>query len=275
MRKAAKMEILCVSMLFLSLFFNADLLLDGFPGTGQRIAGDIADSTAVKANQYMHAYEIELPSMTPTPSPYLAPVVTPLPDLSATPTPEPTSTPAPLPTAAMTNAPTSIPSPTPAPTPIPVLSDEVRATMSPEALERSDLAYRILTNPRILLETRHPSGVRDNAFAYDNIIDTYRGLAAARSAYQNAPGGSVVLDTDMLKAILLLSEKYTFTITEIAGASHSKLSKHYEGIAFDIGTINGRYAPYSGYARAFAADARQYGATYTLIESTCVHIDFQ
>ena len=147
--------------------------------------------------------------------------------------------------------------------------------MSPEALERSDLAYRILTNPRILLETRHPSGVKDDAFAYDNIFDTYMGLAAARSAYQNAPGGSVVLDTDMLKAILLLSEKYTFTITEIAGASHSKLSKHYEGIAFDIGTINGRYAPYSGYARAYTADARQYGATFTLIESTCVHIDFQ
>ena len=77
MKKMAKMEIFCVSLLFLSLFFNADLLLDGFPATGQRIAGDIVDSTIVNAKQSMHAYEIELPKMTPTPTPYFAPVVTP------------------------------------------------------------------------------------------------------------------------------------------------------------------------------------------------------
>ncbi len=121
----------------------------------------------------------------------------------------------------------------------------------------------------------HPSGVKDNAFAYNNIVDTYYGKPAQRSHYQNAPGGSVVLDVRMLKAILQLAEKYTFTISEIAGASHSKTSKHYDGVAFDIATIDGRYASYNSISRAFAAEAKRIGATTAIVESTCVHIDFR
>ena len=121
----------------------------------------------------------------------------------------------------------------------------------------------------------HPSGVKDSAFAYDNIVDTYFGNPAQRSRYQNAPGGSVVLDAKMLKAILQLAEKYTFTISEIAGASHSRTSNHYDGVAFDIATIDGRYASYNSLSRAFAAEAKRIGATAGIVESTCVHIDFK
>ncbi len=207
------------------------------------------------------------PSLSPEPSPALSP--------------EPILSTGPAPTLPLKPKPTAVPTFSPeqtvtlSPEPITTLSPEQTASMASDELERAALANRILNNPRITLATFHPSGVADSAFAYDNIHDTGLGYPARRSHYGTAPGGSVYLSSQMLNVILLLTEKYSFTITEIAGANHSSGSMHYSGIAFDIGTINGKYATNGATARAFVADAKKYGATYTLIEKTCVHIDFR
>ena len=208
-----------------------------------------------------------IPTLTQMPDPTSAPTPTATPEAEMT----PTSTPTQKPTLALSPAPTATPMPKPAVT----LSPEQIASMTPDELEIAILANRILNNPNITLTSFHPSGVSDKAFAYNNIYDASQGREAQRSRYGTAPGGSVYLSARMLETILLLADKYTFTITEIAGASHSSGSTHYKGIAFDVGTINGKYATRSATARAFVADAAKLGATFTLIESTCVHIDFQ
>ncbi len=103
----------------------------------------------------------------------------------------------------------------------------------------TSLASRIRDNGRIALDTVHVSGVRDNANARQNIVDTANGLKAARSCYGTAPCGYVTLDPRMLQGMLTLSETYTLRISEIAGGSHSSGSLHYAGVAFDVSAING------------------------------------
>ena len=263
---AAK-KLLCFSlMIFLCLFASHDVS-----------APENLDANHVSPNETSTMIEKQYrnPNNMESVSSISEPIVLSILEPTAEPTPESTVTPARTPTP----APTSAPKPTvplfPTPEPVPTLTEEMILLMTSDQLERSDLAYRILNNPRITLATIHPSGVRDNAFAYNNIVDTYFGKPALRRKYKNAPGGSVYLSTKMLNTILLLAEKYTFTITESAGASHSKTSNHYDGLAFDVGTINGRYASNNSISRAFASDAKNIGATSTVIESTCVHIDFK
>lgn len=133
-------------------------------------------------------------------------------------------------------------------------------------VESSDiLASRILANPGITLATGHPSGKVDNANAQRNIQNTAAGRAAERSSYQNAPGGTVELDPRMLSALVELSKQFTFAVTEIAGGSHSPQSRHYAGIAFDIGVIDGRRISASHpSAGRFQARCRDLGATEVL-----------
>ncbi len=102
------------------------------------------------------------------------------------------------------------------------------------------LAGRILESPRITLAATHPSGVVDLANARRNVQDTAAGGAAARSSHGNAPGGTVRLDPRMLNGLLALSQQFSFSVSEIAGGSHSCNSRHYAGIAFDITAINGQ-----------------------------------
>ena len=105
---------------------------------------------------------------------------------------------------------------------------------------RASLAQQILNNGRISLARSHPSGVTDNAYPYNNIRDTANGGAASRSCYGNAPCGSVYLQTSLLNGMLRLAESYTYHVTSIAGASHGVNSRHYAGVAVDVGIINGR-----------------------------------
>lgn len=261
--------------LVLSVFLTGFISVRGTVGQGNR-TGDADPGTADFSIRRisMHAYEISHPSV----DSILKPASTPMP--LPTPTPSPLPTPTVAPTVAPTLAPTTAPTPRPTSVAVPTVLPTAAPTRTPEeeaqiALERIALAKEILAHPNLLLATIHPSGVVDDAFAYNNIYDTSLGEAAQRSHYGNAPGGSVYLSTKMLKTILLLAEKYNFKITEIAGASHSVNSTHYEGIAFDIGYLNGQYAPYSASARAFVTDAKAFGATNTIIESTCIHIDFR
>lgn len=107
-------------------------------------------------------------------------------------------------------------------------------------IERSGQAYRIQTNPGISLATAHPSGERDDAMAADNIQDVVEGNDVDRSAYGNAPGGTHPLADEVLTALETLGRTYRFHVSEIAGASHSRTSRHYSGEAIDISRINGQ-----------------------------------
>jgi zinc D-Ala-D-Ala carboxypeptidase len=111
----------------------------------------------------------------------------------------------------------------------------------------------------------HESGVQDGATARQNIVDTAAGQEASRSDYGTAPGGAVWLDSRMLSGMLRLANSYRFRVTEIAGGSHSENSRHYAGVAFDVGTINGIAVNRNNrFYRQFMADCRRMGATQVL-----------
>jgi zinc D-Ala-D-Ala carboxypeptidase len=113
---------------------------------------------------------------------------------------------------------------------------------------------------------RQVSGRYDGASALDNIRQASTGNAVKRSSYGTAPGGYVRLDPRMLRAMQSLAkEGYTFRVTSMAGASHSRTSRHYAGLAFDVDMINGRKVGSSNpYWRKFIARCREMGATETL-----------
>ncbi|MER7181490.1 hypothetical protein ABT404_18735 [Streptomyces hyaluromycini] len=106
------------------------------------------------------------------------------------------------------------------------------------AASSQQLAQQLLASGSAFA-TVHPSGVRDQAFALQNLKDTAAGKPAARSCYGNAPCGTVRLHATMLQALLDITRGQTVNVSEIAGASHSPNSLHYQGTAFDIDRISG------------------------------------
>jgi peptidoglycan hydrolase-like protein with peptidoglycan-binding domain len=139
---------------------------------------------------------------------------------------------------------------TPAPvTPVtpstPTISPTTPSTPTETLTERQRLAQQILDDENITLYKMHVSGVEDGAQPYYQIKDTADGKAAKRSSYGTAPGGTVYLSINTLKAIILLSEKYDdIVISEIAGGSHSAGSWHYQESstknAVDVTEVNGK-----------------------------------
>ncbi len=117
------------------------------------------------------------------------------------------------------------------------------ATVSGNAQQ---IAQQILSSSNITLASVHSSGIADNANALQNIKDTAAGKPASRSNYQGAPGDTVTLNENMLKAILTMGQQYKFSISEIAGGSHAadnanpaSAAGHYGGNSFDINVFNG------------------------------------
>ena len=89
---------------------------------------------------------------------------------------------------------------------------------APFRSERQRLAISLLQRPNVEFANYHVSGRRDNATALDNLKQTAAGVAAARSSYGRAPGGYTQLDTNMLRAMKVMSDRgYGFHITSIAG----------------------------------------------------------
>jgi peptidoglycan hydrolase-like protein with peptidoglycan-binding domain len=93
----------------------------------------------------------------------------------------------------------------------------------PSISSRVQLAEQILNHGRILLWPYSPvsSSTSDGADAHNNVSDTADGRPAMRSHYENAPGGSVYLNTRMLDGMLKLARSYDMRVTSIAGGSHS------------------------------------------------------
>lgn len=136
---------------------------------------------------------------------------------------------------------------------------------TPPSTTRAGLAAQIQGNSRIRLATVLPSGVRDSADPASNIRDTANGGAARRSSYEGAPGGTVLLDTRMLQGMLNVAGPYTYSVSAIAGGSHSANSRHYAGLAFDVNVINGVGVSSSNTAfRNFMQACRNAGATEVL-----------
>jgi hypothetical protein len=129
--------------------------------------------------------------------------------------------------------------------------------------ERMSLADELLSHSGVSVLNFHVSGVRDDATAKANLLQVAAGKSAKRSYYGNAPGGAVMMDLQMLKALRILAkEGYTFRITELAGGSHCSTSRHYAGVAFDIDTLNGKRIGYSNPKfRSFMRRCRELGAT--------------
>ena len=75
----------------------------------------------------------------------------------------------------------------------------------------------------------------------------------------------MALDVRMMRAILELGRFYSFTISEVAGGSHSSTSVHYTGRAFDVNILNGaRVSSSHPDYRQFMEDCRQLGASRVL-----------
>jgi hypothetical protein len=65
--------------------------------------------------------------------------------------------------------------------------------------------------------------------------------------------------------MITLSQSWTYFVTEIAGGSHSATSRHYAGVAVDVGTINGSGVSSSNpYQSAFRSKCSSLGATEVL-----------
>ncbi|MGW4064229.1 hypothetical protein ACWEGE_38475 [Amycolatopsis sp. NPDC004747] len=103
----------------------------------------------------------------------------------------------------------------------------------------SATALSVINQGRTTFANFHESGVTDNATALKEINQAASGLAAQRSSYGTAPGGSVCLKESMLKGLYFVGSAYRLSISEIAGGSHTAGSAHYDGRAFDISVING------------------------------------
>lgn len=114
--------------------------------------------------------------------------------------------------------------------------------ITPNGKLRIKLGTEILATPDIILRTDLPSGMDPKgADPHSNIEQAAAGKPSQRSDYENAPGGTVLLDTRMLNGMLELhnTNGYQMEITAICGGSHSKNSRHYAGLGFDIWKING------------------------------------
>lgn len=135
---------------------------------------------------------------------------------------------------------------------------------------RATLAGAILASNRIDLLIVHPDPPDpmynfDGATAYDNMRDTANGLMAKNSCYENAPCGQAYLDISMLASMRTLANSYTYLVTSIAGGSHSINSRHYVGVAFDVGVINGiGVSAGNPYVSGYMATCINLGATEVL-----------
>lgn len=138
--------------------------------------------------------------------------------------------------------------------PIPDPVTPIYKLTTPTATMQS--ATRIINNSRVTLATDHESGVTDNANANQNLIDASKGLLATRSNYENAPGGKIDLNNQMLGGIKMLADMgNSFKISEIAGVSHAVTSTHYQGIAIDVSWVNGVRVIYMDSVKVCAFDS--------------------
>ncbi|XP_078334799.1 uncharacterized protein LOC111132676 isoform X2 [Crassostrea virginica] len=126
------------------------------------------------------------------------------------------------------------------------------------------VACRIKYLSKISLLKRNPSGVIDGADPYSNIRDACAGRKVKRSSYTcsqgKAPGGTTCLDLKVLQYIYYLgtTSRYRVQVNAIAGACHSRRSKHYAGKAVHL-QLFGSKATRRAQEKAFRAACSKRG----------------
>lgn len=134
----------------------------------------------------------------------------------------------------------------------------------------TNLASLIIESDRVSFASIHVSPLRgfsndDLANAIDNIIDAANERPALTSPYSHVGEQEVLLKQKLLQGMLDLSEKYTYSVSEITGGRHSDLSRHYIGVAIDITKINGiAVSAHNKYYKEFMQYAKTLGATEVL-----------
>ncbi|MFF3257434.1 GH25 family lysozyme [Actinacidiphila glaucinigra] len=125
------------------------------------------------------------------------------------------------------------------------------------------LAKQVLKAPGITFARTHSETRHSGSTAYANIVDMAAGRGALTSPQSHIGAKRVQLNARMLQALLTLRNKYGYRlhITEFVGGVHSKNSRHYRGLSFDVNEINGRHVGNGAPHRALMAACSQLGAT--------------
>ncbi|MDP3927863.1 MAG: RHS repeat-associated core domain-containing protein, partial [Bacteroidota bacterium] len=129
-------------------------------------------------------------------------------------------------------------------------------------LTGQEAAKKLKNSKRVEFFEIHPNKhtPNDKANASDNIRDAANGKPVYRSNYENAKGGTVELNPKLLLGLLELSEKYKFSVQELAGGSHKIGSEHYNGNSVDINWLNGEHVNANHPdAKQFIKDAEKLG----------------
>lgn len=147
------------------------------------------------------------------------------------------------------------------------VSDSNKPYFTIQPTDRVVLASRILAMPETFkLADYHLSGVKDSATALKNMKATAAGRMARCSAYAKAPGGASYLQMNMLQGMLALAQHgYRISVSELMGGGHSRRSRHYLGVAYDVTHINGVKVSWNNpHYKRYMALARELGATEVL-----------
>ncbi|MFF2329434.1 MULTISPECIES: peptidoglycan-binding protein [unclassified Streptomyces] len=137
---------------------------------------------------------------------------------------------------------------------------------TPSGGSRAALAKQILAQKQITLATVHPGGTHAGSTARQNLVDTANGKGALTSPWGDRPNRRVALDPRMLNGLLKLRTQYGYrlSVSEIVGGDHSRNSRHYAGIAFDITHINGRHVGSGAPHKQLMAACKKLGAQEVL-----------
>ncbi|MEV4969265.1 peptidoglycan-binding protein [Streptomyces sp. NPDC024062] len=109
------------------------------------------------------------------------------------------------------------------------------------ATSSAALAHQLLNKHGITYARNHSETVDFSSTAYQNIHDMAKGIGAATSGNSHVGRKRVQLNSDMLRALITLHDKYGYKlqISEFVGGVHGKNSRHYRGLSFDANYING------------------------------------
>lgn len=127
-----------------------------------------------------------------------------------------------------------------------LLTDNSGGSAGIPAGNAAALAKQLLGTPGITFARQHSETRRSASTAHANIVDMAAGRGALTSPGSHVGSKRVQLDPRMLRALLTLHDKhgYRMNISEFVGGVHSKRSRHYRGLSFDVNVITGARARY-------------------------------
>ncbi|WP_326770892.1 GH25 family lysozyme (plasmid) [Streptomyces sp. NBC_01591] len=125
------------------------------------------------------------------------------------------------------------------------------------------LAKQLLGTPGITFARQHSETRHSASTAHANIADMAAGRGALTSPGSHVGSKRVQLDPRMLQGLLTLHDRYGYrmNVSEFVGGVHSKTSRHYRGLSFDVNVINGKHVGSGAPHRSLMTVCSQLGAT--------------